>query len=539
MGQAAPAHKESIKTIDNFNGEFQNARMTHFEPSVSTAPQGGKTWRASPSMIGFAASVGIVAATVLMANFVRAVLPTQSFAVLFLLAVLVASVRFGFWNGIATSLLAFFAYNFFIVEPVYTLHVAKKQDVLELTLLLAASATTGFLAGRMREEAEAAKARATMLEQLASFTGDLEAAKAEDEIPPILIRHLAAIDNGEAVFLRQEGANLKLAIACPAGLSFGDADCRAAEVAIGRGTDNAAVLMQSAGNGFSFFDLGSGHGVIGYRRDQDASRFGDSQEQLRRTMLRHGQVALERARLAKEANEARSKAERESLRAALLASLSHDLKTPLATILGGVTSLRELGDALAPDARLDLLVAVEEETERLSRYVSNLLQMTRLNAGIDLRLDWIDVADVAHGAVERARRSFSARRILFVAPFACPLIRADAVLLEQALFNLIDNAVKFSGPETDVEVAVRSGEADIAITVSDSGPGIAPAEMARMFEPFFRGDNPSAGGIGLGLSISRGIVEALSGTLTAQSPLTTKGGTMMKIRLLLPEAAAA
>lgn len=162
--------------------------------------------------------------------------------------------------------------------------------------------------------------------------------------------------------------------------------------------------------------------------------------------------------------------------------------------------------------------------------------MTRLSTGLELRLEWIDMADVAHTAVDRARRSFAGRTISLIAPQTRVLIYGDAVLIEQALFNLIDNAVKFSQGPLPVRVSVTQEPDHVRITVSDCGQGISQADLHHVFEPFFRARGDAAGGIGLGLAIARGIVQALAGTTSAESPITDGRGTAMHIRLPLSGA---
>jgi two-component system, OmpR family, sensor histidine kinase KdpD len=493
-------------------------------------------WRAWPRGPSIAASVAIVGTTAIIGHLLRSSLPATSIALLFLLAVLVSAVRYGFWTGIASSLLAFFAYNYFFVEPLFTLWVAKTEDALTLAVLLAVAATTGFLAGRLREEADAAKERAAMLEQLASFTSGIEAGKSPDDIERTMLTHLTGAASDGAVLLCLREQRLEIEAAVPPGLRLNDAELEAAERAYRRGGVQEPTAPGWSGSTFVFFALGQGRGVIGYRPRRQYARTEGHLEQLRRTILRQGQMAIERARFASDAEFARAKADREALRAALLSSLSHDLKTPLATILGGVSSLRELGDALGGEARTDMLLAVEEETQRLSRYVSNLLHMTRLSTGLELRLEWIDMADVAHSAVDRARRSFAGRTISLIAPETRVLIYGDAVLIEQALFNLIDNAVKFSQGPLPVRVSVAQEPDHIRITVSDCGQGIPQADLPHVFEPFFRAKGAAASGIGLGLAIARGIVQALAGTLSAESPLADGRGTAMHIRLPLSGA---
>ena len=241
------------------------------------------------------------------------------------------------------------------------------------------------------------------------------------------------------------------------------------------------------------------------------------------------------AQAAQAAEEARTAATREQLRAALLTSLSHDLRTPLATILGAITSLRQLGATLPPAARDDLALAIEEEAQRLASYADNLLHMTRLQAGLALRPIWLDPADVVAAAVARARRAFPAAQITADLP-NLPMIRAESALLEQSLFNLIDNAVKFSPSPAQVQISAAVQPTTLTLSVTDQGPGIAPEAIAQIFTPFFRA-NPKLPGTGLGLTICHGIAAALGGSLTAESPVAQGHGTAMHISLPLPEAA--
>lgn len=228
-------------------------------------------------------------------------------------------------------------------------------------------------------------------------------------------------------------------------------------------------------------------------------------------------------------------AERESIRSALLSSLSHDLKTPLATILGSVTALRELASALPEAARNDLLAAIEEDARRLNAYVGDLLHMTRLQAGLDLRLDWVDPHDILDAAVARIRRAHPGRIIITPIDPDLPLIRTDTSLLEQALFNCIDNATGIAPEGTTITVALRQQKNALQFSVEDEGPGVPVDDQHRIFEPFQRGETGAANGTGLGLAITKGIVNALGGSLGVESPLTPKGGARFWLAFPLPE----
>jgi two-component system sensor histidine kinase KdpD len=215
--------------------------------------------------------------------------------------------------------------------------------------------------------------------------------------------------------------------------------------------------------------------------------------------------------------------------------MSHDLRTPLATILGSVTSIRQLGQSMPANARADLLAAIEEEAGRLARHVDNLLDMTRLQSGGEIRSDWIDAADTAQLAVMRARRIFPQREILFEARGSAALVRGDASLVEQVVFNLIDNAIKFSPAGKPVEVSAALQGSEIEIAVRDHGPGLGELDRQKMFEPFHRGAGVATTGSGLGLAICRGIIAAHGGRIEAESPVSGSSGTAIRVFLPVPE----
>ncbi len=535
MGDSGRRHKDSIKAVDTVGGPAHKRAMVRSEPLLPPASE-GTAWRAKPSPKAIAGALLLVGSVTLAARLLEGFLPPPSLAPLFLVAVLMAAVRYGFWTGIVASVVMFLAYNFFFIEPRHTLHVADAGDVLALLAFLGAGATTGFLAGRLREVADAAAARARALERLAGFARDLADSAGPDDVKSAMLSHLVKMDGGNAIILEPGASGLVAKSAMPAEVALGADDLQAAERAFRRDGGEEPTAPGWGGSTMAFRSLGPQHGVIGFTRPPARSRFREHDAQVRRTIIQQGRLALETARLARDAEEARNDAEREAMRAALLSSLSHDLKTPLATILGGVSTLRELGQAMSAESRSDLLLAVEEEAERLSRFVTDLLHLTRLKSGLDPELDWIDAVDAVHGAAERARRLHVGRAVVAEAPQERPLILSSAVLLEQAIFNLVDNALKFSPSGSDVRLLVVPEGEHLRISVIDQGPGISPADLPRVFEPLFRGRDSRAAGTGLGLSIVQGIVRALSGSVTVESPVSGGRGTAMHVRLPLSAA---
>jgi len=482
-------------------------------------------WRAAPSPGGIAASLALVAGVTGLGHLLLPFVPASSIPLVFLVAVLISAASFGFWTGMLAAVLAFLSANFFFVAPIHTFSVAHPHDVLALGVFLISAALTGLIAGRMREQADAARRRADMLEIVSAFAADLSAETSLDGVEAAMVRHLARAADGAAVLLDVADDALAMRLAAPEGATLEAADLQAADWTARHGASQAASAPGWAGSRYAFHPLrrdGAVAAVVGVMNRHG----GREREQVIEAVLRQGAVALERVAFAREAEAARAAAEEEKLRSALLSSISHDLRTPLATILGSVTTLRELGEAMPAEARADLLAAIEEETGRLSRFVANLLAMTRLEAGVAVKRDWTDAADVLRAALTRARAAFAHQAFSLSLGPGIPLVRADATLLEQAVFNLIDNAARHSPAGEAVLLSAQVEGGAVAIAVEDRGPGV-PAEMqAKIFDKFF---TTAASGVGLGLAICRGVVAALGGTIALESP--AQGGARFVIRL--------
>ena len=438
----------------------------------------------------------------------RTYAPPGSVALIFLVSVLLSAVLFGVWTGIFAAVLAFLGYNFFFVEPVLTLRVAHAEDFLALGVFVLVAGLTGTLAGRLREQATAAQERARLLEDLSGLSNALGASATEQEARQALLRALHQLTGEPALILD------RTLMSDP---PLGPDDMQTAERALRHSSPQSAAAPGWSGGLYSFHPLVAGQEaplIAGY---QSTGRSNERDRAVSSAIEQSGAV-IARLRLADEAGEARLTAERERLRAALLSSLSHDLKTPLATILGSVTALRQLSHALPEGARDDLLEAIEEETQRLNAYVGNLLHMTRLQSGLDARLDWVDPRDILNGAVARLRRGHPGRAIQTHADDALPLLRTDAALLEQALFNCLDNAAVIAPADTAVRASLRLERQAFRFSVEDAGPGVPAHEQLQ------RGAAAMPNGTGLGLAITKGIALALGGSVGVESPLTDEGG---------------
>jgi two-component system sensor histidine kinase KdpD len=270
-------------------------------------------------------------------------------------------------------------------------------------------------------------------------------------------------------------------------------------------------------------------GVLAVHQGERRGRRAEEEARLLFAIRDQAALALERIRLVEAQQHDRLLAETERLSSAMLASVSHDLRTPLASIMGGTSSVLELGASLDADARRELLESVLSEAERLDRFVQNLLDMTRLGHGALVpQRQWSDVRDMIGGALRTLRRALAGREVKVDVPSAFPLLYVDPFLLEHVLINLLDNARKFSPPGSPLGIEVELQGAQCVIGVVDQGPGIPPADRERVFDMFTRLDHRDrkVAGTGLGLAICRGFIRSLGGTITAQDGPDGRGTRM-------------
>ena len=452
-------------------------------------------WPPMPGIGAALASVACVIAAALGLHLGRESLPEMTVPLGLVLAVLASAVTFGFWAGLLAAVAGFAALNFLFTEPLFTFVVGAPQDLVALFVFLLVAGLAGLMAGRLHDRAEAARVRAETLETLAALSSDLAAAESAEAARATALRHLAALSGGAAVAF---GPDVP-----PPDLSA--ADLQAAERALRLGRAEPAPLPGWPGASLSFLPVAPGL-VLGHGRL--LGREGPGRALAVAALAEQLGLALQRLDYAAAARAEGLRAETEAMRAALLTSLSHDLRTPLATILGAASSLRELDAALEPAARADLVQAIEEEALRLNRHVTNLLQMTRLERAPEPRLAWVDPGDIARAAVARARRSWPGARIEARIAADLPMLRAEAGLVEQALFNLIDNGLHHGGGAVRIGAELGPG---LTLTVADDGPGPSPA-----IRDWLAGSDPrpAAGQRGLGLAVARGIARLHGGTLT-------------------------
>ncbi len=349
------------------------------------------------------------------------------------------------------------------------------------------------------EQSDAARKRIATIQSLYDTSRKLSATAVLEDVLYVVAYQAASGIKGQALVLLPKDGDLEIRGSYPPEDRLGPAEAAAARWAFRHGEISGWRSGTLPNAQYQFQPMRTSRGIVGVVAVAPFSRLSMSAEDERvlAALLDQAAIAIERIQLADAAVASEADAEKERLRTALLSSISHDLRTPLASIVGSITSLRRYGERMPAEARADLLEAIEEEAERLTRFVSNLLDMTRLETGtLDLRRDLVDLGEVVVRAAARARRAFPDRSIETTLATNVPLVRGDVVLIEQVLFNLFDNADKYvpKGTPTHVRLAESGGE--LLLTVEDEGPGIPSGELQKVFEKFYRvdvGDGRPAG----------------------------------------------
>jgi two-component system sensor histidine kinase KdpD len=277
-------------------------------------------------------------------------------------------------------------------------------------------------------------------------------------------------------------------------------------------------------------------GVVGIENDAPGPILTPDQQRLLDALSDQAALAIERVNLVEHVDRARLAAETDRLRAALLTSISHDLRTPLASILGSATSLHEAKDAAT---QTELIRNIQDEAERLNRFIRNLLDMTRIESGpLRLQTGAVELSDAIGGALRRAAKVLERHRTKLVLQPDLPMLDLDEVLFEQVLFNLLDNAAKFAPAGSLVSIKAERSDDQVIVRVVDEGPGIPPTELDRVFEKFFRGGGADhrRAGTGLGLAICRGFIEAMHGAIAAGNRIDGSGAVFTMTLPILAEA---
>ncbi|MBG0810355.1 sensor histidine kinase KdpD [Methylosinus sp. H3A] len=505
----------------------------------------GRAWSRSSRVefwIGIGGAAGSVAAAVALAHLLETWLgiPTLSVSMVFLVPVAFCAVSFGLWSAIAACGFSFLAFDFFFTEPRHEFTISQPHEFLSLLVFLIVAIITGTLAGRVREQSHNMRARAQAAQSLFEFSRKISGAARLDDVSWAAAVHAQkTLDARCILLLLPDDGELRISTAWPPIDQLDVAEMSAARWAFEKSEPAGWRTGTLPNVRFQFRPLPTSRGVAGVAGIEpkiSEEPLSAQDERMLTSILEQTAIAIDRSLLVGESVKAAALEQNEKLRTTLLSSLSHDLRTPLASITAAVTSLRQLGEKMPAADRQDLLVSIEEEAGRLSRFVSNLLDMSRIESGaLAPRRDFVDVDDAVRSAIERSRKVFPSLKTSVSIASDLPLIRGDANLLSQVIFNLLDNAHKYGGGSASLYARREGG--DVVLAVTDEGPGIKPTELERIFEKFYRGGRSDGrkAGTGLGLSICRGLVEAMGGTIVAQSPAIRRRGTRILLRFPIPE----
>ncbi|QXI10350.1 sensor histidine kinase [Pseudomonas zeae] len=472
------------------------------------------------------ALVATVLATAL-AWAVSSVLPLPNISLVFLAAVLLVAVRSSLGPALACAALSFLTYDFLFIPPNFSFSIQREEDVLTLLFFLLMAALTGNLAARQRRQLQALRDTQEETTELLDLSRKLTAATDRQAVVSAAAQHLNGWSDLQLCLLNRDGqGGWKVETGGP--LEFTESERAAA--------DWAWQHDQPAGMGTGTLPFGRWWwwplsvedgplALLGVCAKEGQTLSG----QRRRLLTALSQPlaqALARAQLADDLEAARLHGETEQLRSALLASVSHDLRTPLTAMRGSIDSLLALGEAIPLEDRRELLEGTRDEAERLDRYIQNLLDMTRLGHGaLKLARDWVSPADIVGSSLNRLRAVLAPLQVSTDVPSELPLLFVHAALIEQALVNVLENAARFSPAHGRLQLSAGASDQEIFFSVSDEGPGIPEDERAKIFDMFYtaaRGDRGGQG-TGLGLAICQGMVGAHGGRISVADGIEGHG----------------
>lgn len=446
-------------------------------------------------------------------------------ALLYLLPVLISAVRWGRGPSFLSSLLGVSAFNFFFVPPIFTFAVGNMQHLFILIVFFLVALVTSTMATKLRDELEKATEREKRTLILYALSREIAAEADLEKVFRIFVGKVTEILNGAAVMLIQDpnAGTLNRTAASPEDAVFDEKEYAIAQWVLEHG--------QPAGRGLGIFE--GGHSlfffpikaedkilaVLGIRPNMEHTTLSSEQRQLIETLTNLAAVAIVRLQLAKEAEQAKWLTESEKLHRTLLNSISHDFRTPLASITGAVTSLLAEGSVYSPETREIFLHTIKEEAHRMNRFIENLLDMVRLESGtLKLNMKWCDIQDIIGVVLRETRDTLQGHRLQINIPQDLPSVKADFILIEQVIINLLENAAKYSFPRSTITISALFRDKTLLLTVADPGPPVPKTEQEHVFNKFYRlRSSRPASGTGLGLSICKGIIEAHGGNIAVDS----------------------
>jgi two-component system sensor histidine kinase KdpD len=490
--------------------------------------------------IDYLFAILLVSAATALSVLSRKYLALPDVVTFYLLVIMVMAFRFGRGATIFSAALSVVAYDFFFVPPLHTFNVGDTRHFLTFAMMFAIGLIISGLTSRIRRQEFEARVREQRTAALYSLTRELVTVLDDQQAAQITAQHAAEVFGGfAAVLLRDSTGALTIKGNSHADLQLGVEEQAVAAWASEHGRPAGLGTDTLPGVRVTCFPLQAGAkslGVLALKLDSEAA-LEIEQRTFLDAFVRQATVAIERALLSEEAKAAALRIKTEEMRSSLLSAVSHDLRTPLAAITGAGTALRDDDGRLGQEPRAELLDTICTEAERMERLIGNLLDMMKLESGgLALKREWVPLEEIVGSALTRLESRLTGREVLMDLPDNLPLMSVDPVLFEQVFVNLFDNALKYMPMESPIEIRAKAWDHILEVEIADRGPGLPPGGEALVFEKFWRGAHPGTGGVGLGLPICRGIVQAHGGAITAET--RREGGALFRITLPLIEAPA-
>jgi len=492
---------------------------------------------------GYAWSVLATAICTLVGMAMTPAFEQVNVAMVYLLGVALVSFRHGRGPAIAASMLSVAAFDFFFVPPQLTFAVSDVQYLVTFGIMLAVALLISGLTASVRLQANVAAHRERRTAQLYAMSRELAATRGQEAMARVSVRHVSEVfDSQVVVLLPGAGGRLRYPRGDSIAGSLHDADLAVAQWVYDHGEPAGQGTHTLPAAEALYVPLKGSQaclGVLGVLPATPRRVLLPEQFHLLETFAGQIALAIERAQLGERAQRAQVSAETEGLRNALLASISHDLRTPLAVISGASSGLAERGELMSAAERASLARSVFEQSQQMASLVANVLEMTRLEAGsIALNLDWHALGEIVGAVLRRLQPLLAGHPLTVDVPADLPLVHADAALIEQVLANLLENAAKYTPAGTAVRLGARLRDGSLEVSVEDEGPGLPPGDPELLFEKFERGSAEGAiGGVGLGLAICRAIVRLHGGEIRAERR-APKGSAFRFTLPLAPQPAA-
>jgi two-component system sensor histidine kinase KdpD len=487
--------------------------------------------------LGYIWAIVVTLSSALLAHLMFGKFELANLIMFFLLGVVFIATRFGRGPSILASFLGVAIFDFFFVRPYLSFSVSDSQYLVTFVAMLTVGIVISNLTANVRSQAKVAAHRERRATVLYAMSKDLATSQNEDEIVRTAVRHLNSEFGSRNVILFPDPNGL---IVYPKDPSMRES-LHAADLSVAQWVlDNNEIAGQGthtlAGAEATYFPLSNGESVVGVLVLLPVNLrriFLPEQQKLLDTFLQQIAQAITRVRLAEQARKTHLDMEAERLRNSLLSSISHDLRTPLATIVGSASTLVEEDDTLEAEDKLELSRAIYDEAQRMSSLVNNILDMARLDAGvIELNKQWYPLEEIIGTVLTRLQKRLADRLVTVKLPPGIPMIYVDAVMIEQVLINLLENILRYTPDGSPVEIMAEASSFAVEISVADQGPGIPKGIENKLFEKFYRVRHEAAqSGVGLGLAICRAIIEAHGGSIQAQNRPT--GGAVFSFMIPL------